>query len=75
MNVYAVSGTVETIVIRNHPDMQGICVTPPFYVRAHSAKQARAMAAQIIDPLEMTGLRHIAVVRVRRKRVRRWTRK
>ena len=60
--MYAATGIVETIIIRGNPDWRGLCVTPPFYVRARSAEQARAMAAEIIDPLEMTGVREIAVV-------------
>ncbi len=74
MRVYAVSGAVETIVIRNHPDMHGACVTPAFFVRARSKVHARAKAAEIIDPLHMTGVRQIAVVRVKRREVRKWTR-
>lgn len=64
---YEVSATVQTMDVRiaGFPRGEGVYVVPGFCVRADSKSEAYAKAADIVDPLHMTGLRTIKVRRVK----------
>jgi hypothetical protein len=64
---FEVSATVQTMDVRiaGFPRGEGVYMVPVFCVRAGDKSQAYAKAADIIDPLHMTGLRTIKVRRVR----------